>query len=105
MSYKWPPKDPDELLDYSVDWSRFLASATISSVEWFIEDADGVKTSFPNLSTVNGLQRVNATNTNTVATIHLALGDNNKSYKLFCRINDSSGNIGERSVRIAVKER
>lgn len=105
MSYKWPPKDPDELLDYSVDWSRFLASATITTVDWFIEDANGVKTAFPNLQTINGLQRVNATNTSTVATIHLAQGDNNKTYKLFCRITDSTGSVAERSIRIAVKER
>jgi len=105
MSYKWPPKDPDEILDYSIDWSRFLSSATISAVQWFIDDSDGVKTAFNNGAVVNGLQRVSATNTNTVATIHLGLGDNNKIYKLYCQINDSTGSIAERTIRIAVKER
>jgi hypothetical protein len=38
MSYKWPDKDPDEMLDYSVDWSRFLGDDTISSVTWYIYD-------------------------------------------------------------------
>ena len=37
MSFRWPSKDPDETLDYSVDWSRFLASATIASVTWAVK--------------------------------------------------------------------
>jgi hypothetical protein len=104
MSYKWPPKDPDEILDYSVDWSRFLSGATISSVEWFINDENGVKTQFNNGDTVNGLQRVSATNTPTVATIHLGLGVNNREYRIFCRINDNTGSIAERTIRIRMKE-
>lgn len=105
MSYKWPPKDPDEVLDYSVDWSRFLASATISSVQWYVEDASGVKTLIGNGQVVNGLQRISATNTSTIATIHFGLGDNNKTYKIYCRIVDSTGSIAERSIRMAIKER
>ena len=38
MSFRWPNKDPDETLDYSIDWSRYLGSATISSVQWLIVD-------------------------------------------------------------------
>ena len=37
MSFRWPSKDPDETLDYSVDWSRFLDTATINSVKWFVK--------------------------------------------------------------------
>jgi hypothetical protein len=37
MSFRWPNKDPDETLDYSVDWSRFLVSATINNVVWFVK--------------------------------------------------------------------
>ena len=37
MSFRWPNKDPDETLDYSVDWSRFLGSATIASVVWSVK--------------------------------------------------------------------
>ena len=42
MAFRWPNKDPDETLDYSVDWSRFLGDKTISSVAWFLRDANGV---------------------------------------------------------------
>ena len=42
MSLKWPNKDPDETLDYSIDWSRFLDDATISSFTWFVYDENDI---------------------------------------------------------------
>ena len=30
MSYKWPDKDKDEVVDYSVDWSRFIGDDTVA---------------------------------------------------------------------------
>jgi len=35
MSLRWPVKDPDETLDFSIDWSRFLEGRTISEVVWY----------------------------------------------------------------------
>lgn len=106
MSYKWPNKDPDEQLDYSVDWSRFLRSpATIQSVEWYVDDSAGVKTLFTPVNTVYGLQAVSTTNTNTVATIFLALGTNNVVYKLYCRMTDTENRIAERVILLPIKER
>jgi len=104
MSYRWPNKDKDEQLDYSVDWSRWLGAATITSVLWFVDNASGVKTAFTNGSVVNGLQNVIATNTSTVATINLALGTDNVEYKIYCRITDSTGSIAERTVKLRIKE-
>ena len=104
MSFRWPNKDKDEVLDYSVDWSRWLGAATISSVSWFVDSASGVKTAFTNGSVVNGLQNVTATNTNTVATINLALGTNNVEYKIYCRITDNTGSVAERTVKLRIKE-
>jgi hypothetical protein len=104
MSFRWTNKDKDEVLDYSVDWSRWLGAATISSVSWFVDNASGVKTAFTNGSVVNGLQNVTATNTNTVATINLGLGTNNTEYKIYCRITDSTGSIAERTVKLRIKE-
>ena len=104
MSFRWTNKDKDEVLDYSVDWSRWLGAATISSVSWFVDNASGVKTAFTNGSVVNGLQNVTATNTNTVATINLGLGTNNIEYKIYCRITDSTGSIAERTVKLRIKE-
>jgi len=97
MSFKWPNKDPDEILDYTVDWSRYLGDKTISSVTWFIDDADGVKTEFTDALIVNGLQKVSQSNTNTVASIFLGLGTANVKYKLYCLIIDSNSLTSERS--------
>jgi hypothetical protein len=112
MSYKWPNKDPDESLDYSVDWSRFLGDDTIATnpkVAWFIDDASGVKTAtaFGSDVTVDGLTSRGSlhTQTSTVATIRLEGGTVNKTYKITCQITSTpSGLVSERSVRLRIKE-
>jgi len=104
MSFKWPPKDPDEVLDYSVDWSRFIGVATIASIAWYVDDADGVKTLFTSGSVINGLQNVAQTISGKVTTINLGLGTANMEYKIYCLISDSTGSVGERVIRIKIKE-
>lgn len=48
MAFKFPDKDPDEKLDYTVDWSRYLQrdDLTIASVTWYIEKSDGSTLAF-----------------------------------------------------------
>tara|TARA_R100000152_G_C6762839_1_gene187168 strand:- start:714 stop:1037 length:324 start_codon:yes stop_codon:yes gene_type:complete len=107
MSFRWPNKDPDEQLDYSIDWSRFLGSATISSVAWFVNNSSGVKTSIGAGVTVNGIQNVSQTTSsdNQTATINLGSGTNNLEYTFFCRITDSTGSQAERSVKLRVRDK
>jgi hypothetical protein len=106
MSYRWPNKDPDEVLDYSIDWSRFLRSpSTIQSVQWFVDDANGIKTPFNPVDVVNNLQAIATTNTSTVATIVLGLGTNHRTYKLTCQVEDTQGRTAERVVLLPIKER
>ena len=104
MSFKWPNKDPDETLDYSVDWSRWLNGASISSVIWSVDNSSGVKTTIANGETVNGIQRISSSISNEVTTIHLGLGTANTEYKFYCRITDSTGSIAERVIKLNVKE-
>jgi hypothetical protein len=104
MSFKWANKDPDEILDYSVDWSRFLGTATISSVSWSVDNASGVKTALASGAVVNNIQNVSQTNTSTVATINLGLGTLNEEYKFYCRMVDSTGSIAERVIKLRIKE-
>jgi hypothetical protein len=105
MSLKWPPKDKDETLDYSIDWSRGLeTNETIQAVSWSILNADDEKVSFSNGTTVNGLKNQTQTNTTTVATIYLANGTDNKEYKLFCSITTNQGRVKERAVVIRIRE-
>lgn len=105
MSYKWPDKDKDEILDYSVDWSRFLGDDVVSAVTWFILDADGVKTQVADASVVNGLQFVTGTQTDKVATARFSLGINNVRYTVVCRITTSGGLQYERSIFMRVREK
>ena len=105
MSLKWPPKDKDETLDYSLDWSRALASGeTISSVSWSIVDDNDDKVSFGLGQTVGGLKNLTQTNTSSVATVFLSSGTNNKEYKLFCLISTNQGRSKERAVVVRIRE-
>ena len=105
MSYKWPDKDKDEIIDYSVDWSRFLGSDLVAAATWFINDADGVKTQVSSASVVHGLQFVQGTITDAIATARFSLGTNNVRYTICCRITTSAGLQYERSIFLRVKEK
>ena len=103
--YKWPDKDKDEILDYSIDWSRFLGDDTISGVTWFITGSVTGKTEVSNAVEVDGLQMVTGTYTTTVTTIRLSLGDNNSRYTISCQITTFEGLQYERSVYLRIKEK
>ena len=103
--YKWPDKDKDEIIDYSIDWSRFLGTDTVAAATWYIEDAEGVKTLVEDAEVVNGLQFVTGTITTTVSTIRLSLGTNNVRYKVTCRISTAQGLQYERTVFVRVREK
>ena len=105
MTLKWPSKDPDETVDFSVDWSRYLNDqANIDTVSWFVNDSSGVKTRIEAGEIVNNLQLVGVSNTTTVATANLGLGTNNTKYKLHCQILDTSGTVVERAITLPIKE-
>lgn len=105
MSYKWPDKDPDEVIDFSVDWSRFLGDNTITAVTWYVYDADGNKQQVSDTEVVNGLQFVTATTLPQVATARFGLGTNNVRYTVACKITTSDGLTFERSIFLRVKEK
>lgn len=105
MSYKWPDKDKDEVIDFSVDWSRFIGTDIISAVTWYIDDSEGVKTEVSDTDVVNGIQFIQGTNTDKVSTIRLGLGTNNVRYKVTCKIVTSAGLSYERSIFLRVKEK
>jgi len=105
MALNWPNKDPDELLDYSVDWSRFLGSDTISAVTWYVYDEDDVKTQLSDGTVVNGLQFIQGTVSGQVATARFGLGTNNVRYTVVCRVTTGGGLRYERSIFLRVKEK
>ena len=115
MSFRWPNKDPDETLDYSVDWSRFLGTAKIASIRWFVKStlydvkteltAGSDLTTASSGATTDSIQNVQQTNTNTVSTINIAGGQNNIEYTFTCQMSDDTGSIAERSIKLRLKER
>ena len=115
MSFRWPNKDPDETLDYSVDWSRFLESATIDTVKWFVQSnlydtktelqAGQTLTTASSNATTDSIQNVSQTNTTTVATINIAGGQNNVEYTFTCQMTDTTASTAERTIKLRLKER
>ena len=115
MAFEWPFKDPDETLDYSIDWSRYLGSATISSVVWSVLTpvyaTETVLESGEDLTTASGgavtdsIQNISQTSTNTVATINVGGGVANRAYMFTCTMTDNTGTVTQRVVKLKVKER
>jgi hypothetical protein len=106
MALKFPDKDPDEMLDYSVDWSRYLAGSTvITEAKWYVEDTDGSLNLWVDAEVINGLQRVSASHNDTVSTVQISLGDANTTYKLHNWIRTASGLTTQRKILLKVRER
>jgi hypothetical protein len=112
MALRWPDKDPDEQLDYTVDWSRYLDTLTIASVAWRFVQADGTESSSLSASdTFNGLTVNRITNTSTTATIVLSGGTANIDNKLICEITTSTSTktnaaiVTKRVINLRVRER
>ena len=110
MSYKWPDKDKDETLDYSVDWSRLVGSDLISSSNWFVDDADGEKQEAGESNTpINGLivlyEGSTVSTNGKVTTVRLSSGTNNVRYRLTNAVTTASGLVYERSIFLRVREK
>ena len=112
MALRWPDKDPDEQLDYTVDWSRYLDTLTIASVAWRFVQADGTESSSLSASdTFNGLTVNRITNTSTTATIVLSGGTANIDNKVICEITTSTSTktnaaiVTKRVINLRVRER
>jgi len=86
-------KDPSATLDYTYDWSAWLETDTIASVNWTIPA--GIKT-------LSNLQP-NSTHTTTLATALLSAGVAGRTYKLTCTITTAVGRIDERSFELVIQ--
>jgi len=83
-------KDPNAILDYAVDWSRWLAGDEIATSEWTVS---------------SGLTKVSDSKTTTKATVWLSGGTAGQSYTVTNRITTTGGRTEERSFTIRVEER
>ena len=85
-------KDPQETIDYAVDWSDFMAaSETISGSTWSVS------------STALSIGTVSATTL--VTSAFVSGGVNGDVYRLTNKITTNQSRVAERSVMVRVEER
>jgi hypothetical protein len=90
MSPQTFAKDKDSLLDYQIDWSRWLDGDTISSSTW----------------TANGDIVIDSnSNTATTATVWLTGGVVGKNYRLTNHIITAAGRAEDRTITVKVRQR
>lgn len=86
---KWPDKDPDEVLDYDIDWSARLLTDTIATSEWIMAAGNLVKDS--------------DTFSTSATKIWLSAGDLNITYQLTNRITTAGARTMDQTVRLSIK--
>jgi hypothetical protein len=86
----WPPKDPDEVVDYRLDWSERLDGDTILTSTWTVPA---------------GITAPTQSNTTTTATLWLSGGTVGTLYTVLNRITTAGGRTMDQSVRIRVKQK
>jgi hypothetical protein len=84
-------KDPDSILDYMMDWSRWLGEDEITSATWEASDA--------------GITIDSQANTTSTATVWVSGGTVDETYTLTCRIVTTEGRTEDRSFDILIKEK
>jgi len=89
MAKKWDaPKDPNEVLDYSVDWAALLAGDTIVTSNWTVP-----------VGVTGGAQ----TFTDDQTLIWLSGGTENVSYELLNRITTAAGRTRDQTCVLKIK--
>lgn len=90
---KWPDKDPDELLDYEINWAARLDGDTIVGSTWIIPDGITQEPDF------------GAAFTGSATTIWLSGGILSEKYELTNRIETAGGRIMDQSALIRIRSK
>jgi hypothetical protein len=91
MALTWPNKDPDEVLDYTLDWSERLGTDTIASSSW-PDPPDGITIDSDVFDAAGTL-------------LWLSGGTDGESYLFVNRIVTAGGRTMDQSVKLKVKTR
>jgi len=87
----WDAKDPNEVLDYSIDWRpRLVTGDTIATVTWTI----------PAPLTQGG-----TSNTNGITSTFISGGVEAATYSILCRITTTGGRTMDQTVKLKIKSR
>ncbi len=92
----WPPKDPDEFLDYDVDWTDLLAPDVdaIATSEFLVEAGDVVIADDPAPSV-----------TGSVTKVWLSGGTLGNTARILNRITTTGGRIWDQTMRLRIRSR
>jgi len=85
-----PPKDPNSVVDYGVDWWAWLDADTISTSAWVVPA---------------GITKDSDSKTDRTTTIWLSGGAEGQSYALTNRIVTAGGRTEDRTITITVKQK
>jgi len=88
MALSWPAKDPDEVLDYQLDWSKRILDDAIQSSEWSVPE---------------GLTKVSDFHAETETTVWLQGGSLDQTYVVLNRIVTIGGRTMDQSVKLKIK--
>lgn len=91
MVLKWPTKDTDEVLDYTVDWTARLAGDTIATSTYFV----------PAGTLVEAFDTFDDSTT----TIWLTGGTDGEVFDILNRITTTGGRTYDQTVRLKCKPR
>jgi hypothetical protein len=89
MADYWPAKDPNDILDYSIDFADWLGTDTLATVTWTVP---------------TGLTKGSQSNSSTVALVWLSGGTAGATYEVLCRITTAGGRTHDKSVKLRVAE-
>ena len=89
MALTLAPKDPDETLDYIVDWSARLGADDTISTSAFTVPA--------------GLTKDSDDNTTTTATVWLSGGTLGETYEILNRVTTAGGRTYDQTLKLKIK--
>lgn len=87
----WPStKSPEDVLDYSIDWSSWLGEDTLTSAQWSSDD---------------GVTLESSSITDTSSVVWISGGESDTVYAIKCVIETSLGRKCARTINIKVKSK
>jgi hypothetical protein len=86
----WPAKDPDEILDYQLDWKKRLVNDVITESEWDVPE---------------GLTEQNRLSTSTTTTVWLTGGTDGETYSIVNTIKTEGGRTWVQTVKLKIQDK
>lgn len=89
----WPPKDANEVSDYSISFKRRLGSTSLSAAVFSLATAAGL--------TIDSSEDDDSD----IATVKLSGGTEGQVGKILCRITNSDGETLDQTIKLPIRAR